>query len=201
MKENVALASLLAPSEARGGPGHPGPDPFHREALQRAAEDGHWFPCHLPSQPPRRPALPLGQDGADSFRGQEEAGTSHRGAGSGSGWEAPPAFPLSARAAGPLPGLSPRYSAGVGRLLPGKVFVSSAGKSPSSDENKLQSPQRGASSEVSARLTTWVETMLARPAMWNPLEFPQDRTGRGQLCRLCLVPSAHKSYPGAERRL
>lgn len=59
-----------------------------------------------PSFPtPEGPAQPVGHDGAGSFRGRE-AGTSHRG--TGSGWEARLAFPCSAPAS--APGLSHGYS-------------------------------------------------------------------------------------------
>lgn len=188
VKENVVRALpvrslLLRPQQARGTRaalvrsvrklcslcGH----------LQRAATDGHLFPRHLPSPPPRQP---VGQDGAHSFPG--------RGAGSG-WWGGGRSTCLSLFCSRPSASVrSVTLNSGHGPrvqdpLLLGKVSVSSSGKRPSSDENKLESPQRvPRASEVSASLTTWAEDTPARPAMWNPLAFPPGRDGTGREGRL-----------------
>lgn len=180
------LACPLAPSEAPAGPGHTGgPGPLCQEALLAL-----WpfaASSHRRSLVPSPPSLPTPEAACWSGWGALFPGTRRRVGLVGGGRSTCLSLfcsrpSASVRSVTLNSGHGPRVQ---DPLLLGKVSVSSSGKRPSSDENKLESPQRvPRASEVSASLTTWAEDTPARPAMWNPLAFPPGRDGTGREGRL-----------------
>lgn len=145
MKETGSRLSASS-SEAQAGPGHTGAGLFYQEALLALwlfAEQPRTVTCSLATflPNPPRPSLLVKMGGL--FPRKRSRNIPQRPRVGLGGSTCLSLFCSGLGLWSVTLTLGRGRSEGVGRpLLLEKVFVSSAGKSPSSDENKLQSPQR-----------------------------------------------------------